>query len=71
MARLIDSLELPAGLRALGAEELRMVAIELREELINTVASVGGHFASSLGVAELFYPIGQGYLGCRASGLYS
>lgn len=53
MARLIDSLELPAGLRALGAEELRMVAIELREELIDTVASVGGHFASSLGVAEL------------------
>ncbi len=53
MARLIDSLELPVGLRALSAEELRTVADELREELINTVASVGGHFASSLGVAEL------------------
>jgi 1-deoxy-D-xylulose-5-phosphate synthase len=53
MARLIDSLELPAGLRALSAEELRAVADELRDELINTVASVGGHFASSLGVAEL------------------
>jgi 1-deoxy-D-xylulose-5-phosphate synthase len=53
MARLIDSLELPAGIRDLAADDLRTVVIELREELISTVASVGGHFASSLGVAEL------------------
>lgn len=53
MTRLIDSVELPHGIRDLSVEDLRTVADELRDELINTVASVGGHFASSLGVADL------------------
>lgn len=53
MTRLIDSLELPCGIRDLSVEDLRIVADELRDELISTVASVGGHFASSLGVADL------------------
>lgn len=51
--RLIDSVELPHGIRGLSIEDLKTVADELRDELINTVASVGGHFASSLGVADL------------------
>ena len=52
-ARLIDTLELPQALRALNAKDLRQVADELREELINTVSQSGGHFASSLGANEL------------------
>ncbi|MBX7145197.1 MAG: 1-deoxy-D-xylulose-5-phosphate synthase [Oligoflexia bacterium] len=53
MGKLIDSLELPVGLRGLSVEQLNQVAQELRDELIDSVASSGGHFASSLGAAEL------------------
>jgi 1-deoxy-D-xylulose-5-phosphate synthase len=51
--RLIDNVKLPEGLRSLSEEELVQVASEVREELIDTVSSVGGHFASSLGATEL------------------
>lgn len=53
MSKLIDSLELPAGLRSLDTEQLRQVCGELRDELIETVAQAGGHFASSLGATEI------------------
>jgi 1-deoxy-D-xylulose-5-phosphate synthase len=49
----IDSIELPKGLRGLTPAELQEVAQELRDELIDSVASSGGHFASSLGTTEL------------------
>lgn len=51
--KLIDSLPLPEGLRSLDATELQQVAAELRDELIDTVAESGGHFASSLGATEI------------------
>lgn len=53
MPKQIDSIELPHGLRTLTPDQLRSVADELRDELIDTVASAGGHFASSLGATEL------------------
>lgn len=53
MAKKIDSLELPQGLRGLSPEELTVIAHELRDELIDTIASSGGHFASSLGATEI------------------
>ena len=53
MPRLIDSLELPAGLRGLSDADLETVVGELRDELIGLVAETGGHFASSLGAAEI------------------
>lgn len=53
MTKLIDSLELPSGLRGRSAEELQRIATELRDELIDSVSSSGGHFASSLGATEL------------------
>jgi len=53
MQKLIDSIDLPSGLRKLSSEDLVQVAEELREELISTILSCGGHFASSLGVTEL------------------
>lgn len=52
-ARLIDTIELPRDLRSLNVKDLRQVADELREELIDTVSQSGGHFASSLGANEL------------------
>ncbi|MBX7137287.1 MAG: 1-deoxy-D-xylulose-5-phosphate synthase [Oligoflexia bacterium] len=51
--KLIDRLDLPAGLRSCSLDELRTVAGELREELIESVSASGGHFASSLGATEI------------------
>lgn len=53
MAKLLDEIELPHGLRSLAIQELNQVAAELRDELIDTVATCGGHFASSLGATEI------------------
>jgi 1-deoxy-D-xylulose-5-phosphate synthase len=53
MQKLIDSIELPADLRSLDATQLKQVAEELRDELIDSVADSGGHFASSLGATEI------------------
>ncbi len=53
MSKLIDTIELPRGLRTLSLEELKTVAHELRDELIETVSGCGGHFASSLGANEI------------------
>ncbi len=53
MAKIIDRISLPEGLRTLSTEELQLVATELREGLIESVACSGGHFASSLGATEI------------------
>ncbi|HXC58042.1 MAG TPA: 1-deoxy-D-xylulose-5-phosphate synthase [Steroidobacteraceae bacterium] len=52
-AALLDRIQSPADLRGLKPEELRRVADELREFLIRTVATRGGHFAAGLGTVEL------------------
>ena len=46
-------LEHAADLRRLRADELRPLAEELREYLVDTVARGGGHFAAGLGALEL------------------
>ncbi len=51
--RLIDHLDLPAGLRDLDPGSLRRVAAEVREEIIDTISKNGGHLGASLGVVEL------------------
>jgi 1-deoxy-D-xylulose-5-phosphate synthase len=43
----------PARLRAMSVEQLGAVATELRSFLITLGASIGGHFAGSLGAVEL------------------
>jgi len=43
----------PAALRTLAVADLPSLAAELRDELIQTVASSGGHLASGLGTIEL------------------
>jgi len=50
---LLDSIEKPADLRQINAEDLQRVADELRAETINAVAVTGGHLGASLGVIEL------------------
>lgn len=51
--KLLNSLDLPADLRGLSIAELESVASELRDELIDSISSSGGHFASSLGATEI------------------
>ncbi|MFO1503859.1 MAG: 1-deoxy-D-xylulose-5-phosphate synthase [Steroidobacteraceae bacterium] len=50
---LLPGIESPADLRGLSIEQLGQVADELREFLVRTVATRGGHFAAGLGTVEL------------------
>jgi 1-deoxy-D-xylulose-5-phosphate synthase len=50
---LLDRISGPADLRGLNNDELVQLATELREFLIQTVATRGGHFAAGLGTVEL------------------
>ena len=47
------SLSSPEDIKDLSLDELKILAEEIRELIINTVAQRGGHLASSLGVVEL------------------
>src|SRR5499425_1065135 len=50
---LLTAIERPADLRQLPASKLPALASELREFLIQTVSTRGGHFAAGLGTVEL------------------
>jgi 1-deoxy-D-xylulose-5-phosphate synthase len=50
---LLSAIETPADLRRLPVARLPAVAKELREFLIHTVSTRGGHFAAGLGTVEL------------------
>jgi 1-deoxy-D-xylulose-5-phosphate synthase len=49
----LESLDGPADLKSLPAEDLPQLASELREAIVASVARVGGHLGSNLGVVEL------------------
>jgi len=50
---LLDRVDSPAALRDLTIAELTQLATELRDFLIQTVSTRGGHFAAGLGTVEL------------------
>ncbi|MEQ8231922.1 MAG: 1-deoxy-D-xylulose-5-phosphate synthase N-terminal domain-containing protein, partial [Gammaproteobacteria bacterium] len=50
---LLDSIDIPADLRALPESALEQVAAEVRAFLLETVSQCGGHFAAGLGSVEL------------------
>jgi len=50
---LLDKVDTPADLRRLDPSQLRQVADELRQEMIDAVAVTGGHLGAGLGVVEL------------------
>ncbi|MDP2432617.1 MAG: 1-deoxy-D-xylulose-5-phosphate synthase [Pseudomonadota bacterium] len=50
---LLESIASPADLKALSRPQLKEVADELRQFIIESVARTGGHLASNLGVVEL------------------
>ncbi len=49
----LDKINDPEDLRKLSKDKLGIVCSEVRKYIIDTLASVGGHFASNLGVVEL------------------
>jgi 1-deoxy-D-xylulose-5-phosphate synthase len=53
MARLLDGIGSPSDLHTLSVEELQQIAQEMREEIIETVGDVGGHFGANLGACEI------------------
>ncbi len=50
---LLDAIRSPEDLRARPVTDLNEIALELREFLIATVSSTGGHLAANLGTVEL------------------
>ncbi len=53
MPRLLSRIDSPEDLKVLTQQELEQLASEIREELVNTVSTNGGHLASNLGAVEL------------------
>ena len=50
---LLETVNTPADLKALGRADLKALAGELRAFIIDSVSKTGGHLASNLGVVEL------------------
>ncbi len=53
MTPLLDSINSPLQLKSLNRKQLKALALELREFIVDSVAKTGGHLASNLGVVEL------------------
>ncbi len=53
MTGVLDRVSSPADLRALSADELVLLAEEIRDILIQTVSRTGGHLGPNLGAVEL------------------
>ena len=50
---LLDHIDTPADLRRLSRAQLKTLASELRQCVVDTVSQTGGHFGSNLGTVEL------------------
>ncbi len=50
---LLDKVRIPADLRALPESDMKQLAAELRQEVIEAVSVTGGHLGAGLGVVEL------------------
>lgn len=53
MYKILSAIKGPQDLKGLSAEELTVLAYEIRTFLIESVSKTGGHLASNLGVVEL------------------
>jgi 1-deoxy-D-xylulose-5-phosphate synthase len=53
LERILDRIQSPADLKQLAPSELEPLAREIREELVRTVCSTGGHLGAGLGAVEL------------------
>ncbi len=53
MYELLSRIHSPADLKSLNRDQLKQVARELRQAIIDNLSKTGGHFASDLGAADL------------------
>lgn len=53
MYELLSRIQSPADLKSLTRDELKQVASELRQSIIDNLSKTGGHFASDLGAVDL------------------
>jgi 1-deoxy-D-xylulose-5-phosphate synthase len=53
MTRLLDKIDGPEDLKGLDDAQLQQVAQEVREQIIDTIGEIGGHFGANLGACEL------------------
>ena len=51
--RILDCVSSPEDLKVLSDDELQILALEIREEIIKVTSKTGGHVASSLGAVEI------------------
>ena len=51
--KFLDKINYPSDLKSLNIQELKILAQELRSELIDAVSETGGHLGAGLGVVEL------------------
>ena len=50
---LLDTVKTPADIRSFSLTELKELAGDVREEMIDAVSTTGGHLGAGLGVVEL------------------
>jgi len=53
MSKLLDQINNPADVKRLSVPELKVLAEEIRQFILDSVSKTGGHLASNLGVVEL------------------
>ena len=53
MTRILDRINGPSDMAGLSMSQLEKLAGEVRQEIIDTINLVGGHYASNLGTVEL------------------
>ncbi len=51
--KLLNTIQTPADLRGLSRPELKQLAVELRDYVLQSVSQTGGHLSSNLGTVEL------------------
>src|SRR4029453_18391113 len=51
--RLLESIDGPEDLEGLDDDQLQQLAQEIREQIIDTIGEIGGHFGANLGTCEL------------------
>ena len=57
MTRILDAISSPADLKLLTEDELKILAGEIRKQIIETTSRTGGHVASSLGAVEIILAV--------------
>lgn len=53
MTELLSRIHSPADLKHLSVDELKQVAVELRQAIVENLSKTGGHFASNLGAVDM------------------